>query len=196
MIRVGAAPNFRLTAFPVAVLCIALAMILPVPAAMAGSPAPPGGFIDEFRFGVLAQDLEDNDDEDGIAISTELLFPHLGAHTDDPLDIFLSPRPHIGAQINTDDGTSLAYLGLTWDVWLSDIVFLEASFGGAVHDGPTDDSGASFGCVVNFRESASIGIALSQHWRLLAMVSHMSNAGLCDQNSGLTSGGLQLGYRW
>jgi len=167
-----------------------------VPAASAGSLAPTGGFIDEFRFGVLAQDLEDNDAEDGIAISAEVLFPHLGPRTRDPLDIFLSPRPHLGAQINTDDSTSLAYAGLTWDVWLTDLLFVEASFGGAVHDGPTDDSGDSFGCSVNFRESASIGLALSESWRLLATVSHMSNAGLCDRNSGLTSGGLQLGYRW
>jgi hypothetical protein len=152
--------------------------------------------IDEFRIGVLAQDLEDNDAEDGIAINAELLFPHLGPRTGDPLDFFLSPRPHIGAQINTEGDTSLGYFGLTWDIALSDLFFIEASFGGAVHDGPTDDSGDSFGCSVNFRESASIGVALTNNWRLLATVSHMSNAGLCDENSGLTSGGVQLGYRW
>jgi len=27
-------------------------------------------------------------------------------------------------------------------------------------------------------------------------VSHMSNGGLCDENQGLTSAGVQLGYRW
>ncbi len=174
---------------------VAAVMLLSATAAVAGSPST-GGFIDEFRFGVLAQDLEDNDAEDGIAMNAELLFPHLGPRTGGPLDTFLSPRPHIGAQINTEGDTSLAYAGLTWDIWFSEILFIEASFGGAVHDGPTDDSGDSFGCSVNFRESASIGIALAENWRLLATVSHMSNAGLCDENSGLTSGGLQLGYRW
>lgn len=185
----GLWPSTRLLA------CATAIAFLSTPPAMAGSLTT-GGFIDEFRFGVLAQDLEDNDDEDGIAISAEVLFPHLGPRKGDALDIFLSPRPHIGAQINTDDDTSLAYAGLTWDVWLSDMIFVEASFGGAWHDGPTGDSGDSFGCELNFRESASIGLALTESWRLLATVSHMSNAGLCDENSGLTSGGLQLGYRW
>jgi lipid A 3-O-deacylase len=171
-----------------AVSCVA------APGAIAGPASH--GLIDEFRIGVLAQDLEDNDAEDGIAVNAEVLFPHLGPRSRDPLDIFLSPRPHIGAQINTEGDTSLGYFGLTWDIPLSDIFFIEASFGGAVHDGPTDDSGDSFGCSINFRESASIGVALTDNWRLLATVSHMSNAGLCDENSGLTSGGVQLGYRW
>jgi len=174
----------------------ALVWLVSVCAAFAEPPVRGDRLIDEFRLGVLAHDLEDNDEEDGIDINAEILFPHLGSHTDDPLDIFLSPRPHIGAQINTEGDTNLAYFGLTWDVWFTDMVFVEASFGGAVHDGPTDESGSSFGCELNFRESASLGLALSEHWRLLATVSHMSNAGICDENQGLTSAGVQLGYRW
>ncbi len=167
-----------------------------VECAHAGSVSHPPGFIDEFRFGGIGHDLEDNEDEDGFDISAEALFRPLGARTGDPLDIFLSPRPHIGGQISTLGDTSLAYLGLTWDAWLTDSIFVEGSFGGAVHDGPTGDAGDSFGCSVNFREAASLGVALAGNWRLLATVSHMSNAGLCERNSGLTSAGVQLGYRW
>lgn len=197
MIRFAAA-RLRKLYFPHFVFGIAALVWLLSACAAFAEPPPPRtyGIVDELRFGILAHDLESNDDENGVDLNAELLLHPLGPRTGDPLDILLSPRPHLGAQINTDGDTSLGYFGLTWDAWLSDMFFVEASFGGAVHDGPTDDSSSSFGCTVNFRESAAIGAALSPGWRLLATVSHMSNAGLCGENQGLTSAGVQLGYRW
>ncbi|RIA55515.1 acyloxyacyl hydrolase [Dichotomicrobium thermohalophilum] len=196
MIRQAAARLRRLY-FPHFVFGVAaLAWLLSVVAAFA-EPAPRApGLVDEVRLGVLAHDLETNDNEDGWDINAELLLHRLGPRTGDPLGILLSPRPHVGAQINTSGDTSLAYFGLTWDAWLTDSVFIEGSFGGAIHNGPTGDSHNSFGCTANFRESAALGIALSPEWKLLATVSHMSNGGLCDENQGLTSAGVQLGYRW
>jgi len=196
MIRLAAA-RLRKLYMPHLVFGIAaIAWLFSVIAAFAEPAHRSSGIIDELRIGGLAHDLEANDAEDGWDINAEVLFHRLGPRTGDPLDILFSPRPHIGAQINTEGDTSLGYFGLTWDAWLTEVVFIEASFGGAVHDGPTDNSGDSFGCAVNFRESAALGIALSPGWNLLATVSHMSNAGLCDQNSGLTSAGVQLGYHW
>jgi len=180
-----------------------LTLVLLAAIALAGPPANAGeraglfhGFIDETRLGGFAHDLESNRDEDGVDINGEILLHRLGVRSADPLDFLLTPRPHLGVSINTSDDTNVAYAGLTWDFWFNDAVFVEASFGGAVHDGPTDDSNSSFGCTANFRESAALGVALSDHWRILATVSHMSNAGLCDQNQGLTSAGVQVGYRW
>jgi lipid A 3-O-deacylase len=49
---------------------------------------------------------------------------------------------------------------------------------------------------VNFRESASLGLALSPDWRLMGTVDHMSNAGLCGNNRGLTNAGVRLGIKF
>jgi hypothetical protein len=196
MIRLAAA-RLRKLYFPHFVFGVAaLAWLLSVVAAFAEPPRGGSGLIDEMRIGALVHDLETNDNEEGWDVNAELLLHRLGPRTGDPLDILLSPRPHVGVQINTSGDTNLGYFGLTWDAWLTDAVFIEGSFGGAVHDGPTGDSSESFGCAVNFRESAALGVALSPQWNLLATVSHMSNGGLCDENQGLTSAGVQLGYRW
>ena len=54
--------------------------------------------------------------------------------------------------------------------------------------------GSAFGCPLNFRESASLAFAVMERWRIYGTVAHMSNAGLCERNSGLTSAGVRLGY--
>ncbi|MET0195581.1 MAG: acyloxyacyl hydrolase, partial [Hyphomicrobiaceae bacterium] len=102
---------------------------------------------------------------------------------------------HIGASVNAGGDTNQIYAGLTWNVPLAVRWTFEVSFGGALHDGPTGGApGYSFGCAINFREAASIGYAVSERWRVYGTVTHMSNGGLCDHNSGLTSAGVRLGY--
>jgi lipid A 3-O-deacylase len=56
------------------------------------------------------------------------------------------------------------------------------------------DGRVALGCSPLFRESGSIGVRLSANWSLLATVEHLSNAGLCDQNRGLTNIGARVGY--
>jgi lipid A 3-O-deacylase len=155
--------------------------------------------VDEVRLGVLAANLDEGDSEDAeTLINGEILFGRFSGPHGDPLhDFFLSPRPHIGFSVTPDDGTNQVYAGLTWDFRLSDRLFVEASFGGTLHDGPTASSDPdSYGCSLLFRESASIGYELTERLRLMLTVDHMSNAGLCDQNQGLTNAGVRLGYRW
>ncbi len=196
MIQIGAALPRTIFLAGAALSCATLVSSATPGVALAEPLTRSHGFFNELRIGALAHDLESNEDEDGWDVNAELLFNPLGHRRSDWLDFFLTPRPHIGGSINLAGDTSLAYAGLTWDIWLTDDIFVEGSFGGAVHDGPTDDSNSSFGCAVNFRESASVGVALSEHWRILGTVSHMSNAGLCGENQGLTSAGVQLGYQW
>ncbi len=154
--------------------------------------------IDEVRFGVMATDLEGGQRDSGsYTINGEvLLHPLDGGHYESPaLDIFFHPRPHIGVNYNPN-GVSQVYAGLTWDYDFTDKLFLETTFGAAAHDGPTGNTNDSYGCTINFHELAGIGFKLSQHWSLIASVDHMSNAGLCSQNQGLTNAGVRLGYRW
>jgi lipid A 3-O-deacylase len=147
--------------------------------------------ITEIRAGVLAANLENGGSEDAnVLINGEVLFGKLGHSYDDPIwDIFLRPRPHVGFSLNPGEGgTNQVYAGVTWEVRLTNWAFVEASFGG--------NDPNSYGCATLFRESASLGFDVAERTRVLFTVDHMSNAGLCDQNQGLTNVGVRLGYRW
>jgi lipid A 3-O-deacylase len=155
--------------------------------------------VDEVRLGVLAANLDVGESENAdMLINGEILFSRFSGPHGYPLhDFFLSPRPHIGFSVTPDDGTNQVYAGLTWEFRLSNLLFVETSFGGTLHDGPSSASDPdSYGCSLLFRESASIGYEFTERLRLLLTVDHMSNAGLCDQNQGLTNAGVRLGYRW
>ncbi len=170
-----------------------------VPAASAQTPMRDGApfpLIDEVRFGALAHSIDASNGEGGADLNLELLFRRPGGRYDNPLlDFALRPRAHIGASVNTAGDTSQIYAGLSWDVQLAPKLSLELTFGGALHDGPTEAGPDSYGCSVNFRESASLGYALDERWTVYGTISHMSNADLCDRNTGLTSAGLRLGYK-
>jgi lipid A 3-O-deacylase len=148
----------------------------------------------EFRAGALFGIDGPNGDKEGTPdVNLELLYgPIGGEYQNGFLNHFLRPRLHIGGTINTEGNTSELYAGFTWDVFLTQRLFIEGSFGGAVHDG--DDT--YFGCTANFHESGSVGFMLSERWDVMATVDHMSNANLCDANRGLTNVGFRIGRRW
>jgi lipid A 3-O-deacylase len=106
----------------------------------------------------------------------------------------------LGAMVNTRGDTSEVYLGAAWTLPLFNVLFVEGTFGGAYHDGPLTSQGpdyrSAYGCRLNFHESASVGAALGEHWRIMATVEHMSNALLCQPNAGLTDYGVRLGYKF
>ncbi|MEJ2123714.1 MAG: acyloxyacyl hydrolase [Alphaproteobacteria bacterium] len=130
-------------------------------------------------------------------INIEFLFARYNTPQADPVTTFvLSPRLHLGTTI-APDGISEIYAGFTWEHHFASRLFFETSLGGAVHDGPTADNNAdSYGCPLLFRESASLGFDITNRVRILATVDHISNAGLCSENQGLTNAGVRLGYRW
>lgn len=195
----------------IALRCIALwgAMIVGLNPTMAQEPRQEAGLVswglEEARLGVLKQNLEGSGQESGLTLNGELLFASLFPRYDNVLArVFLSgSRPHIGASINTAGHTSQLYFGSTWTWPVAGPVFLEASFGGAVHDGPLRPHYdldpkfvATYGCALNFRESASAGVDVSAKWRILLTVDHMSNAGICEFNRGLTNVGARMSYRF
>jgi lipid A 3-O-deacylase len=80
-------------------------------------------------------------------------------------------------------------------------MFVEASFGGAFHNGDRHSNALStppdrqaLGCSPLFRESGSVGVRLTAHWSVIATIEHLSNGGLCTQNRGLTNVGARIGY--
>ena len=164
----------------------------------APAPAPERpSLLSEFRFGFSAQDPWGPERGSGNATG-ELLF----AKPFTPADLFASyfiPRPHVGGSVNFAGQTSFAYAGLTWSFDITERVFVEGSLGGAVHNGSTDPfdgrvDRAALGCSPLFREAGAVGVKLSNNWRVMALVEHMSNGGACSDNRGLTNIGARFGY--
>ncbi len=188
---------------PLSIFCLTLSIsLLAVHSAEAGDKFGARHFpaIDEVRLGVLAADLDPGGaTDDSVAINAELLTPHISGPYDGSVwTSFFHPRLHIGTNVNTDDdGVNQAYAGLTWDYRFGERLFFETTFGGAVHDGETRDNDTdSYGCTAQFRKSLSVGAHVTERVSIMATVDHMSNAGLCDENQGLTNAGVRFGYRW
>ena len=164
-----------------------------LPAATADA-RPLGG---EMRIGVMDHDtslIRKRLETDSPDINAEVLFPSLKF-----LDWAWSPRPLIGATINTDGGTSLGYAGLGWNFDLGNKFYFDASLAGAVHNGETDKvttSSRNYGCRLQFHETFSLGYQLNEHHSLMATFEHMSNAYLCDSNDGMNNIGVRYGYRF
>ena len=121
--------------------------------------------------------------ETGADVNLEMLFT-----PPDLLRIIGSPRPHIGADINTSGHTSDGYFGLTWGIMLiqslfgaGDGVFANGSLGGAIHDGNIDTAPPGekrLGSRILFRESAELGYQINPRLNISAILDHISNANL------------------
>ena len=81
----------------------------------------------------------------------------------DFMKLVLSPRPTLGASINTAGDTSFLYTGLTWGGFVWKGLFIEGFFGLATHDGqlnshdPEPHDRRQLGSRVLFREAIEIG---------------------------------------
>ncbi len=196
---------------------LALAIASPVAAADLGMaprpvayapPVQPLSFVSEVRIGGAVQDPGSAEGKlPGFAkqnVNGEILFakPLVSA---DPFWQAFVPRATVGGSYNTGGRTSYAYLGATWSVDLfpetfDRRVFIDGFFGGAAHNGYTGPKALapygfnSLGCSPLFREAAALGFRITEHWSIMATVEHMSNAGLCGENRGLTNFGGKLGY--
>jgi hypothetical protein len=167
--------------------------------------------IDEIRLGGMKHNLESGRGKGGVGytfaqeggfdVNAEVMFNSPWPKPENPIiDFLLRPRPILGATVSTQGDTSQFYLGAAWTLPVLNIFFVEGTFGGAVHDGPLTSTAPNYveayGCRVNFHESASVGVALGENWRLMGTIEHMSNAGLCNLNPGLTNYGARLGYKF
>jgi lipid A 3-O-deacylase len=171
------------------------------------SPLPlndaPGQIIDEVKTGVLAHDIGflTHHVEHGVDVNLEMLFT-----PPDLLAVIGSPRPHIGADINTAGATSDPYAGLTWGISLiqnlfqpGDSVFVTGSLGGAYQTGYIDNAPSEhkrLGSPVLFRESAELGYQITPMISVSAILDHISNANLAPHNAGITSAGARIGFKF
>jgi lipid A 3-O-deacylase len=160
----------------------------------------------ELKYGGLAHDVPflGGHKEDGADVNLEFLFK-----SPDFLKIIWSPRPHIGADINTSHNTNVVYAGLTWTIPIvghlfgrQDGLFVDLSEGPSWNDGIINvkpqfgETRKSLGSNILFRESFSLGYTISPKNDLSIFVDHVSNARLADRNEGITSAGLRIGYKF
>ena len=161
---------------------------------MAAWPAGAEPTIDEWRIGLMAHDVEDND-EKGADLNAELVI-----NLDTESESLLIPRPIVGVSLNSDGDTSQIYGGGAWNIEIGEDFFSEIMLGVVAHNGETNmtdrPDDRELGCSVMFREALSLGYRMDESKSIMATVSHISNAGLCDQNSGLTNAGLRFSFRY
>ncbi|PKP78463.1 MAG: acyloxyacyl hydrolase [Alphaproteobacteria bacterium HGW-Alphaproteobacteria-3] len=175
----------------------ALTTLAAAPFFCTSMPANAEGLLTELRIGVLDHDsdlLRERHETSDPDINLEARFA-----SPDFLSWAFAPNPLIGANINTGDGTSLAYAGLGWTFFLTDGIFTDFTFGGAIHDGETNGPSADsrqYGCRLAFHESFSLGYSFDGHNAIMLGIDHMSNASLCDKNDGLTNLGIRYAYRF
>ncbi len=179
----------------------ALRVASAVTLAMLGAGVAEAGdrFFDELRFGV---ERAVTGDESGVFHQmTMFVDPLDNAGASGWKEELLRPRIFLGGTLaSRDSEASMVFGGLSWDAKLTGRLFVEAGFGGAVHDGKLRDDGTrgpKLGCRALFREYAAIGYDVTANWRVLGQIEHSSHANLCDgPNDGLTRAGIAVGYRF
>lgn len=131
-----------------------------------------------------------------INFTGEIVTPKLFSLTDRIAGAFV-PRFHIGTSLNAQS-TRFAYAGATWTADLTRQIFVEASLGAAINDGKTGAlvplDRVAMGCNGGLRQAASAGVRLNDRWSVVATLEHLTNAGACDRNRGMSNFGARLGY--
>lgn len=175
-------------------------------AAALAQDVPFAGVVDEVRVGIHAHEVHwslwpvyvNNWDLSQISdVSFDVLF------TSPDHDVFRwigSPRPEIGTTVTFTGEESLLHAGLTWQVPVFDTpVFLEGTFGAAIHNGYLTGAPAgrrNMGCRVNFYERFGIGANITETATVLLTYEHTSNAELCAANDGLSNFGVRVGFKF
>ena len=179
----------------IAPACVAAAVAL-AGNAQAGSTQ----IFDELRFGASASIQGGRSHEDGLFPEVSLFFDPFGARdAKDWTEQLARPRFNIGTSVGVNGEATQVFSGLDWKVNFTRKAFIEAGFGGVVHNGRTAEKGdgPGLGCNLLFHEYVGLGFDFSEHWDAVAQVAHSSHANLCSgPNDGMTRAGVQIGYKF
>lgn len=165
-------------------------------AAVLSAPVHAHELFSEVRLGVLGHDTGpfSGSKEHGVDFNAELYFNDLGWFGGT-----WEARPSVGLTVNTEGDTSQVYAGLNVGGGVAGPVFLEFGFGVAAHDGEHETMSPDkkeLGCTVLFHLSTSVGVMVSDDVSLSAYLDHISNGNLCDNNEGMETAGVRLGFRF
>ncbi|MDP1644978.1 MAG: acyloxyacyl hydrolase [Thiobacillus sp.] len=145
--------------------------------------------------GVLAHDRGPFSDhhEDGVDLNLEVQFA--------PLDIWGSPRPHLGITANFEGYTSVAYAGLSVRFRETAQWFVDGLLSAAVHDGPLHKdpvrceqfSDCGYGTRILPRFGLEVGYRVSPAASISLFYDHMSHKWIVGgENEGLDHIGLRF----
>jgi lipid A 3-O-deacylase len=190
---------------PVRILFSALVLFLFL-ATPASAKDPYSDIVSEVRVGFLSHDVKDyvvpftSLDEDGLDLNGEVLFQSPGF-----LSFAGSPRPNIGASINTNGDTSYVYVGMQWEYAFDFGLFMGMNLGMAVHNGtldndkldPTHESVKRFGTRALFHLAPEIGYRFEGGYGVSFYWSHISNGQMLGSatNEGMDSVGVRFSYK-
>lgn len=111
-----------------------------------------------------------------------------------------SPRPFVGGILSLGGRESSLHWGLSWDLPLGDVFYVELAGGNGIHNGAL--SGATrplrnLGCQFLWHWSAGIGANITENVTVTAQLQHMSNiiAG-CSPNDGMNHFGISVGWKF
>ncbi len=192
--RANAGPGPQIGTGIVACLALVLAAGFSAPA-VAVEQASDGGRM--LAIGVFAHDrgFSSDEHENGVDLNLEMLFS--------PLNLLGSPRPHLGATLNFEGDTSIAYAGLSFQAikqesWFTDLLLGVATHNGPLHKDPVAcdlDSDCGYGIRVMPRLGVEAGYRVSHGSTLSLYYDHMSHKWLIGgENEGLEHIGVR--YRW
>ncbi len=175
-------------------------------------------YIPELKIGFLLHDVGRSfEDSNTLSINLELIWSDLEYWSFDSkfVEVLLNPVPMIGGTINTAGGVNTLYAGIAWP-WEYDIgIVVTNSFGVSLNDGraerdtfacpPTVQCPLSgnrdyvpvdepvLGSNVLFRYGLDIGYQIDETHTISAYFSHISNAGLAEENNGINFVGIRYG---
>jgi lipid A 3-O-deacylase len=153
----------------------------------------------EARLGAFAHGVGSIEKET-VTVSVDFVTPRLLAARNAWWDA-LVPRAYVGGMINLQGRTSSIHAGARWLFPITDRVFAEGFFGGAVHDGSIngDPTHAALGSRVLFHVGGALGYRFDRNWSGMLMFDHLSNGNRVFgtgfvRNEGINSYGMKFGY--
>jgi Lipid A 3-O-deacylase (PagL) len=190
-------------------VCISYLATLPIAKGADLTPPPPGAVADpgtqfEARFGVFDHGVG-SAERNTVDINGSFVTPRLNLGIPG-YGAYLLPRFQLGGAANLAGRTSFGYADVLFTLPITKRLFFEPFVGGATHDGslaPTPTL-VGLGCPLLFHAGVSVGVPITEHWRVLGTFEHLSNGkplGVdCGTNQrpggnqGLNNYGVSVGY--
>jgi hypothetical protein len=180
-----------------------------------------GSLVDEVKVGAFLHDVGGgNRSSDTADLNLEVNFAALPFYDGESglLDYLLNPRPVLGLSLNADNDTNRIYAGFSWEYAFRSGFFINPGFGFALHDGnrETDTRACtapavcslpgnrayeggnepSLGTLWLFHESIEVGYRVAERHAFSLYASHISNAGIDNDNDGMNFVGLRYGLKF
>lgn len=137
--------------------------------------------IDMMAFAVGYYDIMDDDGDEAVDLRAEVRFA---------TPLIWEIRPWVGVEATTD-GAFYGALGLLYDFEFAEDWYLTPSFGAGLY---ADGDGKDLGEAVEFRTQIELGHEFANDTRVSLAFSHISNAGLGDDNPGTEVLGVYVAF--